>query len=122
MAKTKTKQTPQLKPFKDYDAFVSELISKLGLDMVPRDALDDLTEQIEHMVDVRIMDSILGSFSEEDFAMVDYLTDHFDDIDEMDAVLFIASEKPELAKRLEALMSELTSDLESYAEKVKSYL
>lgn len=121
MAKTKTPQL-KLKKFPTYDEFVEQVIEKLGLGNVPQNVLNDLREQISQMLDVRVMDTILGAFKDEDFFMVDYLLANFEELDEMDAVLVVATEKPHLSALLTHMMEELTADLESYSKRVQAFL
>lgn len=118
-AKTKT---AQLKKFPTYDEFIDRVIRELGLADVPRDTLNDLRGQIEQMLDVRIMDTVIGSFTDDEFLMIDYLMANYEDLDEMDAVLFIASEKPHLAELLQKMLDELLIDLRDYSERVRAFL
>lgn len=121
MAQTKT-ITAKLKKFPTYDEFVDQLVEKLGLKNIPKNVLSDLREQISQMIDVRIMDTVIGAFSDEDFFMVDYLMGNFEELDEMDAVLVVASEKPHLSELLNKMMEEITEDLENYSARVQAFL
>jgi hypothetical protein len=120
--KTKKKDTGNLRKLPTYDEYVDKVVDQLGLADVPKDVLNDMKEQITHMLDVRIMDRVIGAFSDEDFMMVDYLMMNFEDIDEMDAVLVVATEKPNLNELLESMMAELTKDLEAYSIRVQEFL
>lgn len=115
-------KTAQLKKFPTYDEFITRVIRELGLADVPKDTMNDLRDQIEHMLDVRIMDTVIGSFTDDEFLMIDYLMANYDELDEMDAVIFIASEKPHLAELLQKMLDELLTDLHDYSERVQAFL
>src|SRR3989338_1413814 len=114
-AKTKT---AQLKKFPTYDELIDRVIGELGLADVPKDTLNDLHEQIEQMLDVRIMDTVIGSFTDDEFLMIDYLMANYEELDEMDAVMVIATEKPHLAELLQTMLDELLADLHDYSKRV----
>lgn len=115
-------KTAQLKKFPTYDEFITRVIRDLGLADVPKDTMNDLRDQIEHMLDVRIMDTVIGSFTDDEFLMIDYLMANYDDLDEMDAVLVIATEKPHLAELLQKMLDELLEDLRDYSNRVQAFL
>lgn len=108
---TDKKHTDSNKYLKNYFGYIDSIMNGLKLSPTMSDQMKlQVRQMVEEMVDDRIMETIISLFGKEEYDAVDEILRENPDIDENEALFFVAdtiSELPEyLTKMLESLKEE----------------
>ncbi|MCC7197288.1 hypothetical protein IT413_03810 [Candidatus Peregrinibacteria bacterium] len=99
--------------------FGDRVIQDMQLGEVRPETLEALHDQIETMLTERILDTVIGAFTKRDLELFEKMLEDHPELDEVDALMVLASSIDGLKEQLERAINSLYSELVGEASMVE---
>ena len=102
------------------EEFVQRVIDKAKLGQMEPALLDNLREQIAKILMERVVHTILAVFQEKELFMLKNMLDDHPELDEIDAIMIISAQTPEIDVKLQKTIDDLEQELLQDYANIKS--
>jgi len=104
------------------DKFIDDVIAAMNLGEVTAATLLALREEIEALLNERIISTVIGGFSARELSLFEKILEDHPELDEIDALMVIAPEIPGLKETLERSIDSLFFELAYQSRQVEKGL
>lgn len=101
------------------ESFIDQVMEAMKLGKASESEIQHLRDEIELQLSQRIVDTVVSSMGKREIALFEKILDDHPELDEIDAIMMLAPDMPELKDKMERQINSLFAELVMHAEAVE---